>query len=91
MATGNLRNVRVDDDVWLPAGARARDEDTNLSTLIRGWLADYAAGEPAGPTRGKGKIRLSAAERRMAIESLAKTLDPGAVLAIALDAVNQTR
>lgn len=37
--------VRVDADVWAAATARARAEGTTPSKLIRGWLADYGAGQ----------------------------------------------
>lgn len=42
------RNIRVDDERWQAAQARAAAEGTNTSELIRQWLGDYAGGTAAG-------------------------------------------
>jgi predicted transcriptional regulator len=41
----NAHNIRVDDELWERAGARAANEDTDRSTLIRQWLQDYVDGD----------------------------------------------
>ena len=40
----SLHNIRVDDQLWDAAMARAADEDTKLSVLIRKWLENYVGG-----------------------------------------------
>jgi hypothetical protein len=52
------RAVRVPDELWAAAAARAAREDITLSQLIRRWLTDYvangdylAARKPAKRTR----------------------------------------
>lgn len=56
------RAIRVDDDTWNAALARAQDEQISMSALIRGWLSDYAAGKPrVGPGRPAG-VEVSRAE-----------------------------
>lgn len=82
----NLRNVRVDDDIWVPAGERATAEGTNLSAVIRDFLADYAVG--ADLRRRGGGVKLTAAEQKRARAKLAKTLDLDAVLSSVVDAIN---
>ena len=37
------RAVRVPDELWAAAAARAAREDITLSQLIRRWLTDYVA------------------------------------------------
>lgn len=92
MATGNLKNVRVDDDIWLPAVERAQAEGTNVSALIRQWLADYAAtGSPVAGGK-RPPVRLTAAEReqaRLAIWGLMPDRDK--LLDQVVDAVNSAR
>lgn len=39
-----LRNLRVDDDLWLAAKARAEEEGTDLSSVIRSFLRAYVVG-----------------------------------------------
>lgn len=39
-----MRTVRIPDELWDAAGARAAREDLSLSQLIRRWLRAYAAG-----------------------------------------------
>lgn len=57
-----IRNLRIDDETWAAALARAQEEDTSLSALMRGWLSDYAAGKPrVGPGRPAG-VEVSRAE-----------------------------
>lgn len=45
-----LRSIRVPDDIWDPAIAKATAEETDLSTVIRDFLADYNS-QPAGPRK----------------------------------------
>jgi predicted HicB family RNase H-like nuclease len=51
------RAVRVPDELWAAASARAKSEDITLSQLIRRWLTYYVAngdplaGRPAKPHR----------------------------------------
>jgi len=45
------RNIRISDEVWEAAQARAALEGTTLSALIRKWIAEYAGLDP-----GKGLI-----------------------------------
>jgi hypothetical protein len=45
MAETEIRTVRVPDELWDRALARARTDNTTLSRLIRGWLADYASAD----------------------------------------------
>lgn len=40
------RTVRVPDDVWQPAARKARDNDENVSEVIRRALADYLREDP---------------------------------------------
>lgn len=61
-----LRNIRVDDDLWIAAGERAAEEGTALSVVIRQLLEDYVAGDDAIESRAK-----VTAER----DALLKTLD----------------
>ena len=57
-----IRNLRIDDDTWAAALARAQEESTSLSALMRVWLSDYAAGKPrVGPGR-PGTVEVSRAE-----------------------------
>jgi antitoxin component of RelBE/YafQ-DinJ toxin-antitoxin module len=44
----NLRNVRVDDELWNAAGAAAEAAGTDRSAVIRQLLADYVAGAQPG-------------------------------------------
>jgi hypothetical protein len=56
------RAIRVDDETWNAALARAVEEQISMSALIRGWLSDYAAGKPrVGPGRPAG-VEVSRAE-----------------------------
>lgn len=41
-----LRNVRVSDEVWEAASARASLEGVTLSEKIREWLAEYGGVDP---------------------------------------------
>ena len=46
------KNFRIDEATHAKAMQRAIDEGSNLTTLIREWVADYAAGaKRAGPGR----------------------------------------
>lgn len=57
-----LRNFRIDDAIWEAAIERAQRDGDNLSELMRGWLADYAAGRKRiGPGRPAG-VEVSRAE-----------------------------
>lgn len=48
MADTRQRYVRIDDDTWARALARAQREDTNVSAVIREHVTDYA-NEVTGP------------------------------------------
>lgn len=62
MAPTPLRTLRVAADPWDAALQRAREEGVSMSDLVRGWLADYAAGKRrVGPGR-PGTIEISRAE-----------------------------
>lgn len=37
------RSFRIEDEIWLPAIARAKRDDASLSGLVRQWLADYGS------------------------------------------------
>lgn len=88
-ASSTLRNVRVEDELWDRAMSRAAEEGTTISALMRSWLEDYAnAGAArADGKRRAGKIRLSAAERKLAVEAIG----PEAIVAAVVDAVNAER
>ena len=53
MPSTPLRNVRVPDDVWLPAKARAREERTSVTAVVVEALREYgrsaASTEPPAP------------------------------------------
>jgi hypothetical protein len=76
-------NIRVDDDLWSRAVARAADEGSNLSALMRQWLTDYV--EKGSIGKRQPKVRLSAAEQRALRERLSGFAD---VLA---DTINEQR
>jgi len=61
----NSHNIRVSDDVWQSATARAASEHTNVSELVRTWLSDYA---DSGVVK---QPRLSASKRK----TMRKVLD----------------
>lgn len=52
-----LRNVRVDDDLWLPAKAIAAARGESLSEVIRDALAEYVDeyGDHGAPENVKGE------------------------------------
>lgn len=57
------KNFRCDDETWSNAMKRAADEGANLSSLIREWVADYAAGRNrVGPGKPPAHITISRAE-----------------------------
>jgi hypothetical protein len=41
MAETKMRYIRIDEDLWRKAIVKARNEGTNLSTVIRDWLDGY--------------------------------------------------
>lgn len=46
------KNYRIDEATYARAMQRATEDGSNLTTLIREWVADYAAGaKRAGPGR----------------------------------------
>lgn len=45
---GPIRSIRVPDDLWNAAKARAANEGTTISELIRHWIRNYVNG-----TKGK--------------------------------------
>jgi predicted HicB family RNase H-like nuclease len=51
------RNIRISDEVWEAAQARAALEGTTLSALIRQWVADYAGLDPGKTLVGGRKIK----------------------------------
>lgn len=62
MGPTTIRTIRIETELWDAARARADDEETNVSELIRGWLTDYAAGRRRhGPGR-PDTVTLSRAE-----------------------------
>lgn len=79
----DLRKFRVDDDLWVAAGARAAAEGTNVSALIRQWLEDYVSGGQGNANRVK--VRLSAAERDAVTAAL------GGIAETVVDAINGLR
>lgn len=42
MAETPMRFIRIDDETWRKAMARAREEGTTISTMIRTWVETYA-------------------------------------------------
>lgn len=54
-------NIRIDDEPWARAVARAASEGANLSTLMRQWIEDYA---DSGAVGRQARVRITAAERR---------------------------
>jgi hypothetical protein len=42
-----IRYVRVPDEIWEPALAQAKADDTSLAELIREWLLEYVSGTNA--------------------------------------------
>lgn len=56
------RNVRIDDESWNAALVRAEREGETLSSLIRAWLEDYAAGRKRVGPRVPDTVELSRAE-----------------------------
>ncbi len=47
MARGTtLRNVRVPDEVWLPAKERAAEQGETVSDVVRRALVDYVKEQP---------------------------------------------
>lgn len=56
------KNFRIDDATYAKAMHRATNEGSNLTTLIREWVADYAAGSKrSGPGIPAG-VEVSRAE-----------------------------
>lgn len=43
---GPIRSVRVPDDLWNAAKARAASEGTTISELIRHWIRNYVNTPP---------------------------------------------
>lgn len=41
MADTRIRTVRIPDWLWNRAKAKARREDTDVSTLVRAWMREY--------------------------------------------------
>ena len=62
MASKAIRTTRIDDEPWEAAKARAALEGSQLTTLMREWVEDYAAGKPRfGPGR-PNTVEISRAE-----------------------------
>lgn len=74
MTPNPIRNVRIDEETWTAALARAQDEGTNLSALMRVWLSDYVAGKKrVGPGR-PAAVEVSRAELTKLRELVEKIL-----------------
>jgi hypothetical protein len=48
VAVTPIRKVRVPQEIWEPASARAQRERISLASLIRGYLSAYGKGSPMG-------------------------------------------
>ncbi len=58
------RTVRVPNEVWQPAGQKARDNDENVSEVIRRALTDYIRDDPpVSTTPGPNTSSRPAGER----------------------------
>lgn len=58
----SIKNYRISDADYANAMQRAADEGTELATLVREWVSDYAAGRSrVGPTV-PGTVEVSRAE-----------------------------
>lgn len=44
-----LRNIRIDDDLWEAAQAKAKAEGRNVSDVVRQYLTDWVAQPPGNP------------------------------------------
>lgn len=62
MGETTTRTFRIEDDIYNPAMARAGEEGETLSSLIRGWLSDYAAGRKRVGPNVPGAVEVSRAE-----------------------------
>jgi hypothetical protein len=63
------RFIRISDDTWEKAMARARSENTTISELVRAWVELYAAGdESMSVSEELGRIadRLNDVRKRVA-------------------------
>jgi len=47
-----IRTIRVSDDLWAKAMAKAADNDEKISEIFRDFLADYVEGRQPGYTSG---------------------------------------
>lgn len=64
-----MARVRVDEELWADAMARATEEGTTASALVRAWLAGYVeTGSPVA-TGKRAPVRLTAAEQKAACEA----------------------
>ena len=57
-----IRNYRVDEPTHAKAMQRAADEGRNLTTLIRQWVTDYAAGSKRSGPGLPATVEVSRAE-----------------------------
>ncbi|MCX2931387.1 hypothetical protein ORI20_13970 [Mycobacterium sp. CVI_P3] len=89
MSSSFMARVRLDEDLWSAAMARAEAEGTTASALVRQWLADYVETGAANPTgrRAPGKVRTTAAERARAADAV----DADRIVAAVVDALNESR
>lgn len=46
MADTKIRAIRVPDWLWRRAKAKAKRQDTDVSTLVRRWLREYVKEQP---------------------------------------------
>lgn len=57
-----IRTLRIDDETWAAAMARAQGEGDNLTALMRQWLTDYAAGRKRVGPGLPGTVEVSRSE-----------------------------
>jgi hypothetical protein len=63
-----MRYIRVDEQLWHKAIVKARNDGTNLSTVIRDWLEAYVNDDvPIEVELGRTIRRLNALHRRLKI------------------------
>jgi hypothetical protein len=55
MAATPTRGIRISDELWNRAGARAQRDGIALNEMLRGWLVSYANGLDARP-RGEDTV-----------------------------------
>ncbi|WP_141717871.1 hypothetical protein [Nocardia altamirensis] len=76
MAAGRLRSVRVPDEVWDEAMARAQGEGRSLSEVIVEGLDRYRTEGTAGEAQQRAAVQVRAAMELLGV--VAETLESGA-------------